>query len=119
MLKYKNDYYIIKSNSDNKDDNYIPCRKKVQIYRYSSSLLAIQFNSNKYANAKIKELEAIGISLTRIQCGDNEQVYTFLECFLSQVSEVVKAKKRIKRYLSEEQKEELRTRLKNIRNKKL
>lgn len=115
MLKYKDTYYIIKSKTENKLDNYIPCKHKVQIYRYSLSLLAIQFNTNKYANARIKELNDIGIYLNTIQRGDDEQVYTFNELDFDKVAEIVKAKKRIKRKLTEEQREELRVRLKNAR----
>jgi hypothetical protein len=109
MFKYKDTYYIIKSKSDNKEDCYIPCRKsKAQIYRYSPSLLAIQFNSNGIANARVKELDSMGVQLTILQFGDNERVYTFNESDLNKVSEVVGAKKRVKRDLTLEQREKLR-----------
>jgi hypothetical protein len=117
LLKYKDTYYIIKSTSENKEDNFIPCRKsKAQIYRYSSTLLAIQFSSNGIANARIKELNNIGVYLTILQCGDCEQVYTFLECDLNKVADIAGAKKRVKRDLTEEQREEIKTRLQNARN---
>jgi hypothetical protein len=116
LLKYKDTYYIIKSKTENKLDNYIPCRKsKGQIYRYSSSLLAIQFTSNGIAKNRIKELSEAGVQLTILQHGDNEQVYTFTEVDLDKVAEVVGAKKRVKFNLTEEQREERRTRLQNAR----
>ncbi len=109
MLKYKDTYYIIKSKTENKDDNYIPCRKsKAQIYRYSSDLLAIQFNSNGITNNRIKELTELGVQLTIIQCGDNERVYTFSEFDLNKVADIVSAKKKIKRELTDEQREIMR-----------
>jgi hypothetical protein len=112
LLKYKDTYYIIKSKTENKSDNYIPCRKsKGQIYRYSSSLLAIQFTSNGIAKNRIKELSEAWVQLTILQHGDNEQVYTFKEDDLDKVAEVVGAKKRVKLNLTEEQREERRTRL--------
>lgn len=113
-LKYKENYYIYKVKSENKDDVYILCKKKVQIYRYSSSLLAIQFNSNKYANIKIKELNNNGVQLTILQRGDDEQVYTFYESDFSIVADIVKAKKRVKRDLTDEQRKILSNRIKNI-----
>ena len=114
-LKYKDNYYIHKEKSDNKEDSYILCKKKVQIYRYSPSLLAVIFWSNKYANLKLKELINAGVQLTILQRGDDEQVYTFNESDFYIVADIVKAKKRIKRNLTEEQKEILRLRLQNVR----
>jgi hypothetical protein len=123
MLKYKDTYFVIKNkdskgNIVNKDDNYIPCRKsKAQIYRYSSSLLAIQFTSNGIANSRIKKLNDTEVQLKILQCGDNEHVYIFSEYNLDKVAEVVGAKKKIKRELTNEQREELSLRMKKLHNK--
>lgn len=122
MLKYKDTYKVTKVKdknnipSSNRDDNYIPCAK-AQIYRYDFSTLVIQFYTNKYANNRIKELTAIGVQLTILQRGDDEQTYTFLETELSKVADICKAKKKRKINLTEEQKEVLRNRLENIRRK--
>lgn len=123
ILRYKDTCIVVKQRgingkiSCNKDDTYIKCRKNVQIYRYNNNTLAIQFNSNRYATTKIKELSNMGVFLAPIQIGDSEQVYIFPEEFLSVVAEVVKARRKIKRELTEEQKEVLRQRIKNARKK--
>ncbi len=123
MNKYKDTYRVFKPKdkngkySSNLDDTYVICYKNVQIYRYNSNTLAIQFNSNKYANNKINELYTLGVLLIILQRGDDEQVYTFPENDFSKVAEVCKAKKRIKRELTNEQKEVLRQRLNNLRRK--
>jgi hypothetical protein len=122
MNKYKEDYYILKNKDTegiftNKDDNYIQRKNKVQIYRFDDDTLAIQFYTKQFAKNRIKELSAIGIQLTPFQIGDNEITYTFSESDFSTVAEVVKAKKRIKRDLSDEQKETLKLRMQNMRDK--
>lgn len=117
MMKYKDTYYIVKQKnySDNKDDAYIKCKKNAQIYKYDADTLCIQFNSNKYSNIKLKELSELGVYLTTLQCGDDEQTYLFPECALEKLAAVVKAKKRIKRDLTDEQREVLRNRMLKIR----
>ncbi|HBY20496.1 MAG TPA: hypothetical protein DEG71_05720 [Clostridiales bacterium] len=120
MLKYKDTYFVVKQKdstgkpSINKDDNYIRCKRGVQIYRYNSSTLAIQFNTNGYAKNRLKELSDIGIQFTSLQRGDDEQTYTFSESDLSEVADIVKAKKRIKRDLTDEQRNVLRERMKSL-----
>jgi len=121
MLKYKDTYFVAKQKdstgkpSINKDDNYIRCKRGVQIYRYNPSTLAIQFNTNGYTKNRLKELSDIEVHFTSLQCGDNEQTYTFPEADLSKVADIVKAKKRIKRDLTDEQRNILRDRLANAR----
>lgn len=120
MLKYKTQYFVIKQKdstgavSTNKDDNYIKC-KKAQIYRYNPSTLAIQFYTNGYANNRLKELSAIGLQLTPFQIGDDEQTYLFSESDLFKIADVVKVKKRVKRNLTDEERNILRDRLVNAR----
>jgi len=122
MLKYKDTYFVDKQKdstgkpSSNRDDNYIRCKAKVQIYRFNPFTLAIQFNTTGYANNRLKELSAIGIYLKPYQIGDNEQTYLFPESDLNKVADIVKAKKRIKRELTDEQRNVLRDRLANVRN---
>lgn len=123
MYKYKDTYYILRPKdksgkpTTNKDDNYIPCKKNVQIYRYNADTLAIMFLTNKYTSNRIKELSAQNVYLKPFQIGDNEQTYLFSESDFNKVAEVVKAKKRIKRNLTDEQREVLRQRMKSIRSK--
>lgn len=119
MLKYKDDYKVVKNkdkqgNIVNKDDTYIYCRKSVQIYRYNDNTLTVQFNTRQYTKNRIKELSELGIQLTPFQIGDNERTYTFSESDFPTIAEVVKAKKRIKRELTDEQREILSLRMKNI-----
>lgn len=125
MLKYKDTYKVIKVKDKNGkhvnlDDNYIPCQRKgVEIYRYSSDKLAIQFNSNIYAKNRIKELADIGIQLTTLQRGDNEHVYTFKESDFKKVTRICKAKRKVQRNFTDEQKQQIKERLMNAKlNKK-
>ena len=120
MLKYKDTYFVARQKdstgkpSINKDDCYIRCKRGVQIYRYNPSTLAIQFNTNGYANNRLKELSDIGVHFTSLQRGDDEQTYTFSESDLSKVADIVKAKKRVKRDLTDEQRNILRERMKGL-----
>lgn len=122
MLKYKNEYKVVKNKDSkdsivNKDDIYIFCRKGVQIYRYDDNTLAVQFNTRQYCKNRIKDLSELGVQLTPLQIGDNERTYTLKESDLSTVAEVVKSRKR--KVLSDEQKEILSLRMKDIiHNKK-
>ena len=121
MLKYKDTYFIGKVKdsegkvTSNKDDCYIRCKKNVHIFRYNSDTLSVMFWTNKYTNNRIKELSDVNIQLKPFQIGDNEQVYLFSESDLTKVADVVMAKKRIKRNLTEEQREVLRERIMNAR----
>lgn len=121
MLKYKDTYFIGKPKdsegkvTSNKDDNYIRCRKNVQIYRFNVDTLAIQFNTKIYTSNRMKELSDVNMSPIPFQIGDNEQVYLFPESDLSKVADIVKAKKRIKRDLTDEQRKEIGERLNNAR----
>jgi len=122
MLKYKDTYFIGKTKdskgivSSNKDDNYIRCKNGIQIYRYNKNILVVQFNTVGIANNRLKELSAIGINLTPFQIGDNEQTYTFSESILDKVADIVKARKRIKKNYTDEQKLEIKLRLEKGRN---
>lgn len=123
MYKYKDTYYILRPKDKfgkptiNKDDNYIPCKKNVQIYRYNSDTLAIMFWTNKYAQNRLRELSTQNVHLKPFQIGDDEQTYLFSESNFPIVADVVKVKKKIKRNLTDEQKEVLRQRIKNIHSK--
>lgn len=75
------------------------------------------FLTNKYTSNRIKELSAQNVYLKPFQIGDNEQTYLFSESDFNKVAEVVKAKKRIKRNLTDEQREVLRQRMKSIHSK--
>lgn len=121
MLKYKDTYFIGKPKdlegkvTSNKDDNYIRCKKNVQIFRFNSDTLAVMFLTNRYANNRLQELSDTNVQMKPFQIGDNEQVYLFPESDLSKVADVVMAKKRIKRNLTDEQREVLRERIMNAR----
>lgn len=118
MIRYKHTYKVVDNGSkENKQDTYIQCvplKSNIQIYRYNNTKLVVQFNSLGIANNRIKELSELGIELIPFQIGDNERTYIFNESDLTQVAEVVKARKRIKRDLTDEQREELSIRMKNI-----
>lgn len=124
MLKYKDTYFVIKNKDSNgnwinKNDTYIQCvptKAGIQIYRYSSSLLAVQFNSVGIANNRIKELIVLGVQLTTLQCGSDERTYKFKESEFPTVADIVGARKRVKRDLTDEQREELRIRLQRTKN---
>lgn len=120
MIKYKNEYKVIQQKdsngiAENKDDTYIPCRRKAQIYRYSDDTLGIMFLTTIYSNNCIAELSALNIEMTLYQDGNAESTYLFKESDLSAVAEVVQAKKRIKRNLTPEQSEVLRLRMVSMR----
>jgi hypothetical protein len=123
LNKYKEDFYIYKQKdsdgnyTSNKDDNYIKAKNGIQIYRYNENTLAVQFNSTGIANNRIKELSALGVQLTSFQIGDNESTYKFSESDFPIIADIIKAKKRIKRDLTDEQKEVIKERLKNSRKK--
>jgi hypothetical protein len=59
--------------------------------------------------------EMTGVQLDLFVAGDKELVYLFNEADLAVVADILKAKKKRVRVLTEEQKEQLRNRLKNIR----
>lgn len=122
MNKYKEDYYIYKNkdnqgNFENKDDIYIKAKNKIQIYRFDDSTLAVSFISKGIAKNRIKELSELGVQLTPFQIGDEEKTYTFCESDFPTVSDVVKAKKRIKHDLTDEQRESRKIHMQNMRGK--
>ena len=123
MLKYKDTYFIGKPKdskgkaTSNKDDCYIRCKKNVHIFRYNSDTLSVMFLTNRYANNRLQELSDANVQMKPFQIGDNEQVYLFPESDLTKVADVVMAKKRIKRNLTEEQREVLRERMRKIHSK--
>ncbi len=123
MNKYKEDYYIFKQKdnssnySSNKDDNYIKCKNQIQIYRYNSNTLVVCFKSNGVANNRIKELAIQGVILTPFQIGDDERTYKFDEVHFPIVAAIIKAKKRIKLNLSDEERASRKERLTNSRRK--
>ena len=136
MIKYRGRFRVFmpldnKGNStENQNDTYLQSRQ-VEIYRYSSELLAVMFKSNGYCNNRLKDFNDMGVQLTILQDGDDERVYTFKESDFDKVakilklttkgknkSPVVKANKK-KRELSEEQLKVLRERLERMRNNKI
>jgi hypothetical protein len=121
MLKYKDTYRVKREKdkdenpSSNRQDTYIPCANKIQIYRFNEDTLIVYFHSNGVANNRIKALSKLGITLTPYQIGDDERTYKFAESDLDKIADVVKAKKRIRRELTDEKRNELRERLMNYR----
>ena len=128
MLKYKDKYFVLKQKlsngkpSPNKNDNYIQCKKNgsnyIQIYRYNNDTLAVLFWTVGVANNRIKELNEKGVSLKLFVSGNEESIYLFPEEDFKKVAKVVKARKRIKRELTDEQRDELRERLRKAREVK-
>lgn len=128
MLKYNEKYFVLKQklpngkSSQNKDDNYIQCKKNgsnyIQIYRYNKDTLAVLFWSVGVANNRIKELNEKGVSLKLFVSGNDESIYLFPEKDLKKVAKVVGARKRTKRELTDEERDELRERLRKARESK-
>ena len=117
ILNIYKDQYIVKKqiDSSNKDDNFVKCKKGVEIYRYNSNTLCVLFLTNKYAKLRITECSAEGLSLTPFQIGDDEQTYIFPESELNTVAKICKARVKVKKDLTEEQREVLRQRMMSIR----
>ena len=128
MLKYNDKYFVLKQKfpngkpSQNKDDNYIQCKKNgdnyIQIYRYNESTLAVLFWTTEIANSRTKQLKENGVNIKPFVIGKSESVYLFPEKDLKKVAKVVGARKRTKRELTEEQREELKERLRKVREVK-
>lgn len=119
--KYKDRYKIVRPKDNNSkytknpDDNFIPCNAKGQIYRYNKDTLVVLFNTIKYSNNRIADLSTIGVCLTPFQTGDQESTYKFKENDFKKVAKICKAKKIVKRELTEEEKEVLRKRMNDAR----
>lgn len=122
MIKYRGTYKVIKEKdkngklSLNREDNYLLGRNKIQIYRFNNDTLCILFRSTGVANNRVKELADLGVKLIPYLMGKDEKVYKFAELDLEKVAEVVKIRKRIKRDLTEEQRNEIKERLSKYKN---
>lgn len=112
----------------NENDTYLKCKSNTHIYRYNDTMLAIQFNSNGYANNRVKDFKSIGVELQKFVQGDNESVYLFYEKDLSKVADILKPRVKgankthkiiKKKELSEEQRQKLRNRMIMMRKKGL
>lgn len=125
MKEYK-DKYIFKYERDedgliyNRQDNYISCRSKGKIYRYFKDVLI--FESPKKIRTVIKDEDGNIIKdwtplLLKVWDTPMEREIYFKEENLEQLEDLFKIRKRKKRNLTEEQKEELRKRLAEARNK--
>ena len=125
MLKYNEKYFVLKQKlpngkpSPNKDDNYIQCKKNgdnyIQIYRYNESTLAVLFWTTEIANSRTKQLKENGVNIKPFVIGKSESVYLFPEKDLKKVAKVVGARKRIKRELTDEEKQIVAERLRKAR----
>jgi viroplasmin and RNaseH domain-containing protein len=121
IKKYKDTYKVIQQKdlngkpTTNRDDTYIPCAKGVEIYRYNQNTLAVSFCTSQYTNNRINDLKNVGVILTKLQLGNDESTYLFPESDLEKVADIVKARKR--KQLSDEQKEKLRQRILDAREK--
>ena len=125
MKKYK-DKYIIKYSKDfdgkvyNKDDNYIACRAKGQIYRYDGDTL--KFVSSKKIRIRNIDKETGNIAwdytdlILDVYDTDGERIITFKEENLEKLEDLFKIRKR--KQLTEEQRENLRIRGLALRNYK-
>ena len=106
----------------NEDDLYLRCKNHVHIYRFSKDKLAVQFNSNEYRNNRLRELTDLDVELELFVSGDQESVYIFDEKDLLIVASILKPivkgkdknpKKRTIN-LTDEQRQQLRERAKNL-----
>lgn len=111
----------------NEDDTYLKCRSNTYIYRYSEDVLAIQFSSTGYKNNRLKDFKSTGINVQPFVIGDFESVYLFYEKDIHKVVEILKpitrgankSPKQRKREITEEQRQKLRERMKQMREKGL
>jgi len=127
MLKYK-DIYAFRLEKDingiiynREDDNYLSCRKKGKIFRISEDVLKF-VGFNKIRIKKVDKLTGIvawdySDLLIDVYDTDGEREITFKEENLEKLEDLFKLRKRIKRILTEEQKEVLRVRFAEARKK--
>jgi hypothetical protein len=124
MLKYK-DNYIFKFERDysnkvyNRDDNYIACRNKGKIWRYNDDTLVFESPYKirlKKVDPKTEEVIYDYTSLVlEIENTDAEILIKFKEENLDKLEKIFKVRK--KKKISEQTKEILSQRMKNIRIK--
>ncbi len=129
IIKYRGTYRVLmQEKTTNENDTYLKCKSNTHIYRYNDTMLAIQFNSNGYANNRVKDFKSKGVELQKFVQGDNESVYLFYEKDLSKVADILKPRVKgankthkitKKKELSEEQRQKLRDRMIVMRKKGL
>jgi len=127
MEKYKEIYNFqferdSEGKADNYSDNYLSCRKKAKIYRIDDDVL--KFISNH--RIKIKNVDKVTGKilwdytdlLLDVWDSDVERIITFKEENLEKLEDLFKIRKKVKRELTDEQREVLRARLSEMRKKK-
>lgn len=119
MLKYRGQYRVLyetdKRTGAACEFTYIPCRihKGSDIYRYSDDTLATYITSIKVFNRLLREYPDL---FRPHQTGDSEGTLLFPESRMNEAAIILKA--RIKRQVSEEQKQILTDRIKKWQYKK-
>lgn len=121
MLKYK-DKYLVKYQRDsegkiyNRDDNYISCRSRGQIYRKDKDTLVFVSPKRIQLIKRDKDTKEIIMDyaplILSIWDTDEEREITFLECNLEQLEDLFKIRKR--KHLSEEAKEKAKIRMQQM-----
>ncbi|WP_297419646.1 hypothetical protein [Clostridium sp.] len=122
MQNYK-DKYAFRYERDvngqvyNKDDNFLACRAGGKVYRINEETL--RFVSPH--KIRIKKVNEEGITewdytnlLLEVYDTEVERIITFKESDLEKLEDLFKIRKKYKRILTEEQREELRERLKKM-----
>lgn len=136
MEKYRGTYRVFQevdstgNLSANKQATYLK-HKRGEIYRWNAENLVITFNSSNTKTSFMKSILDYGIEFKQLQLGDNESSFIFNEKYLTIVAEHVNitvkgknkslrscaVKEKIKRIMTDEQKQVLRDRMLLIREK--
>ena len=74
----------------NEDDTYLKGKYGIEVYRYNSDTLAIQFKTNSSERIVLSKLNDLGVPTTIYVHGDCESVYFFPEKDIDKVHNVVK-----------------------------
>ena len=74
----------------NEDDTYLKGKYGIEVYRYNSDTLAIQFKTNSSERIVLSKLNDLGVPTTLYVHGDCESVYFFPEKDIDKVHNVVK-----------------------------
>ena len=117
MLKYKDQYWVryeLDKFKKKCEFTYIPCSRKkgTQIYRYSESKLGVYIQSTQIGKSIAKEYPALFKIETETSC---EIVLLFDEVDLIKAANILKARKKVKRILTDDQRKQLSERMLTVR----
>ena len=117
MLRYKDNYrveYEKDTRGRNCQETFIRCSrfKGMEIYRHSPTMLGVYIPSLKVGNKIMAEHPTLFRLQTETSC---EMALLFDEATFAEAFTVLKARKRVKKELTEEQRSELRNRMATMR----